>query len=55
MESIEDLTRAVERLTGTLGAAGPPRLSPLPGGANNRAYRVEAGGRPFFDSQSVSA
>jgi hypothetical protein len=48
MESLEDLTLATARLLRSLGVDGPVAFEPLPGGANNRVYRVEAGGRPFF-------
>ncbi|MEW6264291.1 MAG: aminoglycoside phosphotransferase family protein [Thermodesulfobacteriota bacterium] len=35
-------------LAGRAGLKGPFALEPLPGGRNNRVYRLEAGGRPFL-------
>jgi hypothetical protein len=40
-----DLARAARALLRSAGIAGPPRLVPLPGGSNNRVYRVEVGGQ----------
>jgi len=40
----EQLEGAAERLAREIGAAGSVRLFPLPGGGNNRVFRLEAGG-----------
>ena len=42
------LAQAVEQLASTAGFTGPVRLEALPGGGNNRGYRVNAGGQALF-------
>ena len=45
---MRDISDGAAELLGRLGVAGPLRLEAIPGGANNRVFRVQAGGQAFF-------
>lgn len=39
---------ALDRLLHSIGYADDARISPLPGGANNKSFRVDGGAKPLF-------
>lgn len=43
-----NLKESLERLLAGIGVQGEPLCEPLPGGKNNRVFRIRAGGRLFF-------
>ena len=47
-EAVEEAEDAVRALLRAAGAEGDAALTPLRGGANNRVYRVDCGGRRFL-------
>ena len=47
-EAVEEAEDAVRALLRAAGVEGDAALTPLRGGANNRVYRVDCGGRCFL-------